>query len=71
MVAAGAQSAALVDEAVKAGFPKDRISHVKDSSEAGRAAQRFVQPGDLVLLKGSRGMQMEKTLECFTSSYTR
>lgn len=67
VVACGRQSEALVREAVKEGFPPERIVHVEDSVQAGRACQRLASAGDLVLLKGSRGMQMEKVFECFTN----
>ncbi len=71
VVACGTQSAALAEEAVQSGFPRDRIVHVKDSVEAGRACQKFASSGDWVLVKGSRGMQMEKVFECYTSCSTR
>jgi UDP-N-acetylmuramoyl-tripeptide--D-alanyl-D-alanine ligase len=71
VIAAGAHSAALVDEALKNGFPPSKILHATDSAEAGKAARKFVSPGDTVLVKGSRGMQMEKVFECFITSSIR
>ena len=66
-VAAGPNCRWLVDEAVKKGFSKDMIFHVKDSAQAGKVCQKLASAGDLILLKGSRGMQMEKVFECFTN----
>lgn len=34
-----------------------------DSSQAGESLARAIRPGDVVLLKGSRGVKLEKVLE--------
>lgn len=39
--------------------------------QAGEFLAGFLRPGDLLLLKGSRGTQMEKALACFTTSSIR
>jgi UDP-N-acetylmuramoyl-tripeptide--D-alanyl-D-alanine ligase len=70
VIAAGPQSKFLVDELQKEGYHHSKCFHVKDSVEAGKACQQLVQTGDLVLVKGSRGMQMEKIFECFTNCST-
>jgi UDP-N-acetylmuramoyl-tripeptide--D-alanyl-D-alanine ligase len=70
VVACGGQSKFLVEEALKAGYHQSKITHVKDSAEAGKICQKLVSPGDLVLVKGSRGMHMEKIFECFISCST-
>ena len=62
VIAAGPLSKYLVDEAVKNGFDPKRIYHAKDSAEAGRICREMAVPGDRVLVKGSRGMQMEKEI---------
>ncbi len=71
IVAAGPLSGALADEALKKGFDPKKIHLVKDSAEAGPALRRIVSTGDMVLVKGSRGMQMEKIFQCFTTSSIR
>lgn len=71
VIAAGALSAHLVDEAVKRGLDAKRIHHVKDSQAAGKLAREIAGAGDVVLVKGSRGSQMEKVFECFTTSSIR
>ncbi len=38
--------------------------HCADSEDAGAAAVSLVQPGDTVLVKGSRGMKMERVVQC-------
>ena len=71
VIAAGPMNAHLVDEALKKGFDPTRIHHVKDSQEAGKLCRQIASAGDFVLVKGSRGMHMEKVFECFTTSSTR
>ena len=71
VIASGPLSKSLVDEALKKGFDPKRIFHVSDSAEAGKICREIAQSGDLVLVKGSRGMKMEKVFECFITSSTR
>ena len=63
VIAAGPQSKYLVNEALARGFDPKRIHHVKDSVEAGRLLSEIAVPGDMVLVKGSRGMKMETLRE--------
>lgn len=51
------------DEAAKAGFPESRIDHFNNSQGAAQFLRRFLQSGDLVLIKGSRGVKMEVITE--------
>lgn len=54
------QAAALVEAASAAGAD---ASFVATPEEAGQWMRGNLQPGDVVLLKGSRGVRLEKTLE--------
>ncbi len=51
-----------VDEAVKAGTSVSAAYFFSTPEEAGEFVRDFVQPGDAVLFKGSRGVQVEKAL---------
>ena len=55
----GAASRLLADAAVAAGMPRAAVSHFEGSDEAARAVVGAVRPGDLVLVKGSRGVRTD------------
>ncbi len=51
--------------AIDAGMPKDRVQGAGSPAEAAALLKKLSRPGDVVLIKGSRGMKMEKILEEF------
>jgi UDP-N-acetylmuramyl pentapeptide synthase len=51
--------------AIDAGMPKDRVLEAGSHAEAAVLLKQVSRPGDAVLIKGSRGMKMEKILEAF------
>jgi len=55
----------LVEEAVAAGLPRASAVFFEDPREAGRFLKGEARPGDAVLVKGSRGVRMERALEAF------
>lgn len=57
-------SAKIIEEGAKQkGFDERRMMHFNDSHEVGPGLQEILEPGDLVLIKGSRSMHMEKIVE--------
>jgi UDP-N-acetylmuramoyl-tripeptide--D-alanyl-D-alanine ligase len=57
LVAVGGEPArALADSAVRAGMPAVAVVHVATNEEAAAVALERIRPGDLVLVKGSRGI---------------
>jgi UDP-N-acetylmuramoyl-tripeptide--D-alanyl-D-alanine ligase len=61
----------LVEAAVEAGYPGERARFFENSQEAGEFLRSFVKPGDLLLLKGSRGVKMERILEAIDATHMR
>ena len=55
-------AAFLVREAKRAGMSGSRVFFFDDSESAGEFLREWVQPGDAILFKGSRGTQVEKAL---------
>jgi UDP-N-acetylmuramoyl-tripeptide--D-alanyl-D-alanine ligase len=53
----------MVDGAIEAGMSDSAASFFESPEEAGDRLRRYLRPGDAVLFKGSRGVQVEKALE--------
>jgi UDP-N-acetylmuramoyl-tripeptide--D-alanyl-D-alanine ligase len=62
VMAVGKRSASLLDGARQAGFAEERLLHFDDAESAGGFLQSFVREGDLVLLKASRGVGLDKAV---------
>ena len=59
----GEAAGALADAAVAGGLARERTRHVATSDEAAEASASLVRPGDLVLVKGSRGVRTDKVVD--------
>jgi UDP-N-acetylmuramoyl-tripeptide--D-alanyl-D-alanine ligase len=57
--------------AIAAGQPAERVQQFENSEEAGQFLSKFVTRGDLLLLKGSRGVKMERILEAIEAEHLR
>ena len=55
----GINARALADGALDAGMPAANVRYVADSAQAADVAVELVKPGDVVLVKGSRGIRTE------------
>ena len=60
LVCFGSRAKALGEGALEAGLPEEHIEYTDDPAEAVRLVKERVRPEDVVLVKGSRGMKMER-----------
>lgn len=62
LIAVGAKSIHIINGAQDAGLKKDFIFHFDTSEEAGSFIQDRINSGDVILVKGSQSMRMEKAV---------
>jgi UDP-N-acetylmuramoyl-tripeptide--D-alanyl-D-alanine ligase len=62
-------AAETVDGAVAGGLAKERTRFFSSSGEAAQFLSGFVEAGDLLLVKGSRGVKMERIVEGLLASH--
>jgi len=65
----GAPARALADAAVAAGMPVAAVRHVATSDEAADAVAELLRAGDLVLVKGSRGIKTDRVVDRLKSAW--
>ncbi len=59
----------LVEGAIAAGLPADRTRFFATPQQAAEFLAGFISPGDLLLVKGSRSVQMEKIVEALLGRF--
>jgi UDP-N-acetylmuramoyl-tripeptide--D-alanyl-D-alanine ligase len=65
LVTVGQAGGWIAEAAVEAGMEMHRVLRVGSAAEAAESLVSLVQDGDMVLIKGSRRLQLEKILESF------
>ena len=63
LITVGPLSHHMVEGALEAGMDKAHIASFENADEAADQAMTLLEPGDLVLVKGSRGIKMDKIVE--------
>ncbi len=63
LIAVGKNSAGMADGAQEAGLASSQIHRAPSADEAALILEGLLQPDDLVLIKGSRSMRMERVLD--------
>jgi UDP-N-acetylmuramoyl-tripeptide--D-alanyl-D-alanine ligase len=53
----------FVEGAIAAGMPSEQARFFADAAEAGRFCRGVIRPGDVILVKGSRGVHLETAIE--------
>ncbi|HXM95872.1 MAG TPA: UDP-N-acetylmuramoyl-tripeptide--D-alanyl-D-alanine ligase [Candidatus Dormibacteraeota bacterium] len=63
IVGVAGDAAQIIEGAVAAGLPRAQTIFFSSSQEAAEFLQDFLSPGDVMLVKGSRGVKMEQIVE--------
>lgn len=67
LLAMGEQASHLIAGAAETGMSSDRLTQASDHQEMATQVRSLLAAGDWLLVKGSRGMQMEKVVEILLS----
>jgi len=62
LITLGSLGAVIAEEARAQGLDRDRVRVCQDPSQVAQALKEMTESGDVILLKGSRGMRMERIL---------
>jgi len=68
VIGVGKRSRALLEGAAEAGFENETLHHFDDARGAGEFLQTFIRPGDLVLIKASRGIGLDRIVNMLTGN---
>lgn len=60
LITVGVRARRIAEGALTAGMSEKNILQYDEAVQAGRELQNLIEPGDLILIKGSQGMRMER-----------
>jgi len=63
LITIGVRARGIAEGALNEGFPEDKIFQYEDAQKAGKELELMMKENDVVLIKGSQGIRMEKTVE--------
>jgi UDP-N-acetylmuramoyl-tripeptide--D-alanyl-D-alanine ligase len=63
------EARSILDGARKAGVEEQRLRFAADAAEAGDLLVREVRNGDVILVKGSRGVKLERVLDALRAAH--
>jgi len=69
IVGVAGDAAHIIEGAVATGFPKAQTRFLANSKDAAQFLEQMVEPGDLILVKGSRGVQMERVIDALVAKH--
>jgi UDP-N-acetylmuramoyl-tripeptide--D-alanyl-D-alanine ligase len=69
IIAVQDQAAEILEGAVETGMDRARLKFARDAVEAGDLLAGMVKKGDAVLIKGSRGVKLEKALNTLRAAF--
>lgn len=69
LIAYGDYSKHIVDSAVSSGMRPGDVFYYQNKQELLRSLKTIVKPGDVILVKGSRGMKMDEIVDYLEEKY--
>ncbi|MBI2097485.1 MAG: UDP-N-acetylmuramoyl-tripeptide--D-alanyl-D-alanine ligase [Candidatus Vogelbacteria bacterium] len=63
LITIGVRAKFIAEAAAEQSFKKENMRHFDEAREAGEAIEHLLAPGDLVLVKGSQSMRLERVVE--------
>jgi UDP-N-acetylmuramoyl-tripeptide--D-alanyl-D-alanine ligase len=63
LVTVGLRARAIAESAIDSGLDEDSVLQFDDSLEAGKYIKNIIKEGDIILVKGSQSMRMEKVVK--------
>jgi UDP-N-acetylmuramoyl-tripeptide--D-alanyl-D-alanine ligase len=69
IVGVAGDAAQIIEGAVNAGLPRANTKFFATSEEAAEFLANFVESGDVLLVKGSRGVKMERIVDALLTRY--
>ncbi len=63
IVAVGVRAKFIIEGAGEAGFNRKKLKHFTDAREAGEAIESLIAEGDVILIKGSQSIRLERVVE--------
>jgi UDP-N-acetylmuramoyl-tripeptide--D-alanyl-D-alanine ligase len=70
IVAVQGQATEILQGALDAGMDRSRLKFMRDAIQAGELLARTVRKGDVVLIKGSRGVRLEQALNTLRAAFS-
>jgi UDP-N-acetylmuramoyl-tripeptide--D-alanyl-D-alanine ligase len=69
IVGVAGDAAQLIEGAASGGIPRDHLKFFSSSGDAAQFLYQELRPGDLLLVKGSRGVKMERIVEALLAQH--
>jgi UDP-N-acetylmuramoyl-tripeptide--D-alanyl-D-alanine ligase len=70
LIAVQGEAMTMASAARAAGMSAERVFFYPTPAEAGEKLGQILAPGDLVLVKGSRGVKMDLALDCLRRKFS-
>ena len=70
VMAVQGQSKEILEGALEAGMDRSRLKFARDAVQAGDLLARTLQKGDIVLIKGSRGVKLEQAINTLRAAFS-